>query len=107
MDNSKVEKFIDEIKNIIYSTFEGFKGVYFFGSRTDENWHEDSDLDLIFVFNRDLTWKEKKIIMNKIFETEIKYDYLIDAKICNINLIKNSKTPFREVINQKAMFYAI
>ena len=107
MDNSNVEKFIDEVKNIIFNTFEDFKGIYFFGSRTGENWSEESDLDLMFVFNRDLTWKEKKAIMNKVFETEIKYDYLIDAKICNIDQIKESKTPFREVINQKALFYAV
>jgi len=107
MDNSKVEKFIDEIKNIILTTFDGFKGIYFFGSRTGENWSEESDLDLLFVFNRDLIWKEKKAIMNKIFEIEIKYDYLIDAKIFNINQIKDSNTPFREVINQKALFYGV
>jgi len=107
MDNSKIEKFIDETKRVILSSFDGFKGVYFFGSRFTENWTEDSDLDLLFVFNKDLDWKEKKAVRNKIFEIELKYDYLVDAKIFNFNQIKDSNTPFRESINQKASFYAV
>lgn len=107
MDNSKVEKFIDETKRVILSSFDGFEGIYFFGSRFTENWTEDSDLDLLFVFNKDLDWKEKKAVRNKIFEIELKYDYMVDAKIFSLNQIIESNTPFRESINQKASFYAV
>jgi len=107
MDNSNVEKFIGETNKIILENFDDFKGIYLFGSRISENWRGESDLDLMLVFDRELTWNEKKEIRNKVFEIELRYDYIVDEKIFNINQIKESKTPFRESINKDALFYGV
>ena len=106
MSNDEVKVIIENIINDLKSK-SGFKGVYLFGSRTGNAWTEDSDLDLLLAFDKDLSWQEKREVKNIIFDRELQYNFLLDAKIYNIGDINNPKTPFREVINNHAVFYAI
>jgi len=107
MDNSKIISLIEEVKVIIKSAFSGFSGIYFFGSRYKNTSSDDSDIDLLLAFDRDLGWKEKRELINKIYEIEIKYDYLIDAKIYNKKDIELANTPFRRDVKNNSVYYAV
>jgi predicted nucleotidyltransferase len=107
MNNSKINTLIDELKEAIQLTYSGFKGIYFFGSRNNDTWNEDSDVDILLAFDRDLSWQEKRSIKSDIYDIELKYDYLIDAKIYKQSDIDNPITPFREQVKNTSVFYAV
>ena len=107
MNNSKIKALIEELKNVIVRTYSGFKGIYFYGSRNNDNWNEDSDVDILLAFDRVLSWQEKREIKSDIYDVELKYDYLIDAKIYLQSDIDSPITPFREKVKKSAVFYAV
>lgn len=107
MDNSKIKILIDEIKNVIQNNYNGFSGIYLFGSRYNNSWNDDSDVDVLLAFDRDLTWQEKSEIKSDIYDIELKYDYLIDAKIYPKSEIDDPITPFREQVKNNSVFYAV
>ena len=107
MDNSKIKILIDELIQMIKSSFTGFKGIYHFGSRNNNSWNDDSDVDLLIAFDRDLNWKEKRELKNRIYDIELKYDYLLDTKIFNYKDIEKPLTPFREQVKNNSVFYAV
>lgn len=107
MNNSKVNILIEELKNVIVRTYSGFLGIYFFGSRNNNTWTEDSDVDIMLAFDRELSWEEKRKLKSDIYDVELKYDYLIDAKIYKQSDIDTPITPFREQVKNTAVFYAV
>ena len=107
MDNSKIKILIDEIKNVIQDNYSGFSGIYLFGSRYNNSWTDDSDVDVLLAFDRELTWQEKSEIKSDIYDIELKYDYFIDAKIYPKSEIDNPITPFREQVKNNSVFYAV
>jgi len=46
-----VKSLIEKVNRAIKSHFGDFKGTYFFGSRTRNDYNEDSDYDLLLTFD--------------------------------------------------------
>ena len=66
------KKALKEIKNFINQSFKEGK-MFIFGSKIYGTYTEESDLDLLIIVPN-LNWKMKKQIINKITETNWKYD---------------------------------
>lgn len=106
MDNSQIKDLINELLFSLKHRYNEFTGIYFFGSRNSDKWNEESDLDLLFTFDKDLSGWEKREIRGFIYEQELKYNYLIDSHFYNLKDIINPRTPFRESILENAKYYA-
>ena len=68
MANMKIEKIIAEISGLLKIKYADFKGIYFFGYRTRGDYRADSDYDLLFLFDRKISWKFREEIRHVIYE---------------------------------------
>jgi predicted nucleotidyltransferase len=82
-----------EITDRIAKQYKDFKGSYLFGSRAKGTSYNESDYDIIVLF--DMIDREKKSFVYRLIgEIEYKYDIFIDIK---------TLTP--EQLNQNPFFY--
>jgi predicted nucleotidyltransferase len=106
MKNENVNEIIKEILKTIKPIYSDFKGIYFFGSRLKGDFHEESDLDLMLLFERAIDWKFKNIINDIICDFDLKYGIIIDSKIYSYSDIMNPITPFRKSVLNEGKYYA-
>jgi predicted nucleotidyltransferase len=105
MDNTLINKIIDELKSELKAKYPDFRGIYFFGSRARGNADEYSDYDLAFIFDRQIDWKFEEEIIRITCKYDVKYDLIIDPHIFEINDIIVPITPFRNNIKEEGIFY--
>lgn len=98
---------IAELNAELKNKYHDYKGIYFHGSRLNGKPAEDSDYDFVFVFEKDIDWKFKNEVLNIIYDFELKYDILIDARIYNAKEIIKPTSLFKETIKQHGKFYGI
>ena len=95
---------IQELNSLIYKEFNDFRGVYFYGSRAKGNYREDSDIDIIIIFDNKLVYKKKLVLARIIGFIEYKYDVFIDFHPMTINELQANPYFSNEVIN-KGIYY--
>lgn len=100
-----INNLIAEINEELKLRYHDYRGVYLHGSRLREKVNEDSDYDLVFVFDRKIDWKFKKEISDILYEIELKYEILIDARIYSFKEIETPTTFFKETIRQEGKFF--
>ncbi len=105
MNNKKIENIIKQISSMLKSKYSDFNGVYFYGSRARGDYITDSDYDLIFIFQREITWKFKEEVRHLIYEYEDKYDIFIDAKVISSREIDLNRMPFIQNVKKEGIFY--
>ena len=105
MNSYTTEILITELINDLKSKYIDFKGIYFFGSRSTNKHFENSDLDLVFTFNREINRKFKDEIRSLVYDYDLKYDVVIDSHIYNYKDILNPVTPFRNDVKTQGIFY--
>jgi len=98
---------IEELINILKAKFPDFRGIYFYGSRARGDNDEDSDYDLLFVFDRNIDWRFKSLVRGIVLEYMVKNDLLIDSIICSQNEINNPSTPLEVNIKNEGIYYGI
>jgi len=100
-----INNLIDELNKELKSKYPDYKGIYLHGSRLNGTANEDSDYDMVFVFDRDVDWKFKKEISDILYEIELKYEILIDARIYSYNEVETPATFFKETVRQEGRFF--
>ena len=51
--------------------------------------------------------KFEREILDLIYDFDLKYDLIFDAKIFSSEEVSNPKTPFRSVIKEKGIYYGV
>ena len=105
MADTKIEKIIAEISGILKTTYADFKGIYFFGSRTRGDYRSDSDYDLLFLFERKISWEFREEIRHRIYEYEDTYGVAIDPKIINAKEFEMNRMPFIQNVIRDGLYY--
>ena len=100
MKNSILMKYLNE--NII-NQYNDFKVTYLFGSRVKGNFNQDSDYDILILFDK-INRDKKLNIYGIIGELEYKYNIFIDVKILTNDEFKINPFFYEEVTN-KGIFY--
>jgi uncharacterized protein len=98
------KKLIKEFNKLILAKYKDIKGIYLFGSRAKGNYKEDSDVDLVLLFeevNRD----KKMEIYGILSELMYKYDIFIDIHVMTPATLKFNPFFYEEVV-EKGQFYA-
>ena len=102
-----INKIITELNSELKLLYPNYKGVYLFGSRLKNDTVEGSDLDLVFVFEGGVNSKLEEAIWEIVYNYDLKYDIVIDAKVYELKDIKYPATPFRERVRNKGRYYAV
>jgi len=93
------QELINEFNQIISNKYSDFKGIYFFGSRFKGNHKEDSDIDLVFIFDQ-VDKQKKDTIYDALSDLMYKYDIFIDAHIMTPEKLKFNPFFYEEVVNR-------
>ena len=107
MADAKIEKIIAEISGTLKADYVDFKGIFFFGSRTRGDYRSDSDYDLLFLFEREISWKFREEIRHRIYEYEDKYNVALDPKIINEQEFEMNRMPFIQNIIRDGSYYGV
>ena len=102
-----ISKIITELNLELKQHYPNYKGLYLYGSRIKNDAAEGSDLDLVFVFDGGVDLKLEETIWEIVYNYDLKYDVVIDAKVYELQDIKNPITPFRETVRDKGRYYAV
>ena len=53
------------------------KNIVLFGSKARGDDDEESDIDLLVLLERKITWQERKAIIDTLFDIELSYDVVL------------------------------
>jgi len=74
-----------------------------FGSQLKSDKLVKSDIDILLILNQNIDWQFEKKILDEIYEIELEWDVVFDAKIFSKKIINTSlyqAMPFvKEVLN--------
>jgi len=98
-----INELINEFNRLIHKKYKDFRGIYLFGSRVKGNFHEDSDVDLVLLFDEVNDEKENEIY-NIHSELMYKYDTFIDINIMTPEKLKFNPFFYEEVVD-RGQFY--
>jgi len=104
MPNKHTEKIINYLNKIIAEKFSFFMGSYLYGSRAKGNFKKDSDIDVINIFERELTREESLDLAEIIGDVDYKYNVFIDYHDYTIDQLKKNPIFYAEVV-EKGFYY--
>ena len=108
MSDRIIEEIINKLNMQLKKSYTDFKGLYFYGSRAAGKGAEDSDYDIVFMFERkkiDRSLKDE--IINLVYDYELENDIIIDVRVYTFQSIQNPNTPFRLNVKTEGVFYGV
>jgi len=103
MRNNRLNKLVKELNSRIAKDYPDFKGCYLYGSRVRKTHHQDSDVDIVAIFDYIDSEKDLKI-RGIVCELMYKYDIYIDFRTYTHNELSRNPIYYNEVVN-KGLFY--
>ena len=99
---NKIDDIIVElIKDLKAEYHSDFSGIYLFGLFLDGKMHEDEDIELVAIFN-----KEREKIWRIIGKIEEDFDVFIDLHPHTVQSLKKEEELFEEVSEEGIFFNA-
>jgi len=85
--------------------YNSFKGSYLYGSQVRGTFHKDSDIDVILMFDSNLSNNEALELAGIIGELDYKYDVFIDYHPYTLTDLQRNPFYYREVTD-KGIYFA-
>lgn len=104
MPDKHIEKIIQDLNKVISEKFNFFKGSYLYGSRAKNYFNKDSDIDVINIFERELTREESLKLAEIIGDIDYKYDVFIDYHDYTLDQLEKNPVFYKEVVD-KGFYY--
>lgn len=101
MDISEV---IKELNSRIKAKYSDFRGSYLFGSRARGDFREDSDVDIVLIFDKEHNYDEEKNIYGLIGDLDFKYDLILMPLTFTMEKLEKNSVFHNEVVN-KGIYY--
>lgn len=98
-----VAKIINELNSEIKKKYSDLKGIYLYGSRARGDYREDSDIDLIAIFD-EINFDKKMRIYGICADLEYKYDAIISLFLYTYPNLEKNWVFHNEVVN-KGIYY--
>jgi predicted nucleotidyltransferase len=98
-----VSEIIKELNRLINEKYSDFKGSYLYGSRAKENAKENSDIDVVALFDnidKDKDFELSGIVCNLMY----KYNVYVDLQAYTPEKLARNPIYYNEVVN-KGIFY--
>ena len=99
-----ISEIIKELNRLIKEKYSDFKGSYLYGSRTRQDYNENSDIDIVALFDnidKDKDFELSGIICDLMY----KYDIYIDLQAYTPEKLERNPFYYNEVVG-KGIFYA-
>lgn len=100
-----VEQIILELKAELAEKYADFKGIYLYGSRVRGDHEIESDIDLMIVFDRLITWEFKWEVGAVVYSYMLRYNVVIDSHVYNYLDILMPHTPYREEVKKTGKYF--
>jgi predicted nucleotidyltransferase len=94
--NQKNLIIIKDLKEMLLKKFDFVSEIILFGSQASGEASEGSDYDILIIVNHNISWQQKRKIVDEIFLIDLKYNILTDVKVISkpeLNTLKG-KQPF-------------
>jgi predicted nucleotidyltransferase len=104
--NEKDNKLLSEISDQLRKGGFNIVGLYFFGSRANNTFNQDSDYDIAIILKEEVDWRVKDKVRGVVYEIMLEHDIIIDSHIYTEKEIELSETPLRETIKSDGIYYA-
>lgn len=98
---------IEDVTRALKNSGVALTGLYLFGSRSIKIHEPESDYDIAVVLKTSTTPSVKDMIRSIIYDVMLKHDIVIDSHIYSENEITEPSTPFREMIRNEGIYYAV
>jgi predicted nucleotidyltransferase len=99
-----IAKIIKKLNKTIKKQFSYFRGSYLFGSRVRNDYREDSDVDIILMFDKMPTREEKMNIYDILCDLDYKYGLIFMGIPYTMKELKKNYIFHNEVVN-KGIYY--
>lgn len=100
----KIEKIINILNSALKKEFPDFKGAYLYGSYTKGKVHEDSDIDIVALFEKTPDMDRRFKIWSIVGPIEAHYDVFLDLHPMTKEELEYNQVYYNEVVN-KGVFY--
>ena len=101
MDISEIVK---ELNSKIKEKYSDFKGSYLYGSRARGDYREDSDVDVVLIFDKELDYDAEKSIYGISGEIDYKYNVVTMPLTFTMEQLERNYVFHDEVVN-KGIYY--
>lgn len=101
MDISEV---IKELNARIKEKYSDFRGSYLYGSRARGDYREDSDVDIVLIFDKEYDYDEEKKIYGLIGDLDYKYNLVLMPIPYTMEKLEKNYVFHNEVVN-KGIYY--
>ncbi len=95
---------INLLKQKISSKFNDFKGIYLYGSYAKGSFTKESDIDIIILFSKNLSYEEEKQLAGIIGFIEAEKDVFIDYHPYTMEDLRKNPI-FLEEVTEKGIYY--
>lgn len=103
----KFKDLLDELSRVLKKKYPEFRGIYLYGSQVKGTFNEESDYDVVYVFDREIDWRFEYEVKDIIYDLELKYELFLDNRIYNHKDIQDPSTPFRLNVKTEGIFYGV
>lgn len=100
-----ISEVIKELNSKIKEKYSDFKGSYLYGSRARGDYREDSDVDIVAVFD-EVTRNKEMEIYGICGELDYKYDIVISLHLYTYPRLEKNYFYHNEVVNKGIYFEA-
>ena len=102
----KVDKIISKLNKSIKNLFSDFSGVYLYGSCATNSSNENSDIDIVALFNSDLPREKRMDLWTLIGQIEAEMDITLDLHPMTIVELKKNPIYYEQVVG-KGIYYGV
>ena len=106
MANKIDDVIVELIKDLKAEYHSDFSGIYLFGLFLDGKMHEDEDIELVAIFNKEQSKEQREKIWRIIGKIEEDFDVFIDLHPHTIQSLKKEVELFEEVSEEGIFFNA-
>lgn len=68
----------DQIRSVIISTVPTVESIFLFGSYAKGTAQEQSDIDIAILLEKDLQWRERNALLNRLYSDTAQRGYNVD-----------------------------
>jgi len=97
---------INQINKKIKSLYSDYNGVYLYGSYVNNQQNDNSDIDLVALFEKALNIEDRMKLWNIIGRLEAEFDITLDLHPMSRQELEQNPIYYNQVVN-KGIFYGI
>lgn len=101
---NKILQVIEKVNDTIKTTYKNFNGIYLYGSCANRKNNENSDIDIVAIFDKSLNREQRLNLWSLLGKIEADYGVVLDLHPMSEAELKQNPIYYNQVVN-KGIFY--